>query len=319
MITRVKQIGKGGKGMHLEIKNLYKSFGDTQVLHGISFEVESGKALGFLGRNGAGKTTTLRILMNLFKQNQGEILLDGKPFKVQEHQIGYLPEERGLYPKKKVIEQLVYFGELRGLGRKKAKENADIWLERLGVTQYRNKKLESLSKGNQQKVQLAETFICDPEIVVLDEPFSGLDPVNAQILKDIIREQIEKKKLVIFSSHQMGYIEEFCKDIALIHHGKVVLQGNLKDIKGNYGMNRLTLKDGKRSMEELKQLLQGEMSSMLQSVETAKEQLIIELQPGRDKREFLQRALDLDLDIEGFGLYEPTLEDIFVEKAGDIA
>ena len=305
--------------MHLEIKNLYKSFGDTQVLHGISFEVESGKALGFLGRNGAGKTTTLRILMNLFKQNQGEILLDGKPFKVQEHQIGYLPEERGLYPKKKVLEQLIYFGELRGLGRKKAKQNADIWMERLGVTQYRNKKLESLSKGNQQKVQLAETFICDPEIVVLDEPFSGLDPVNAQILKDIIREQIEKKKLVIFSSHQMGYIEEFCKDIALIHQGEVVLKGNLKDIKGAYGKNRLTLRDGKRSMEELQQLLQGKMSSILRSVERAKEQLIIELQPGRQKEEFLKQALELDLDIEGFGLYEPTLEDIFVEKAGDIA
>jgi len=305
--------------MHLEIKNLHKSFGDTEVLHGITFEVESGKALGFLGRNGAGKTTTLRILMNLFNQNKGEILLDGKKFQVNDHQIGYLPEERGLYPKKKVIEQLVYFGELRGLGRKKAMKNADIWMERLGVTEYRNKKLESLSKGNQQKVQLAETFICDPEIVVLDEPFSGLDPVNAQILKDIIREQIDKKKLVIFSSHQMGYIEEFCKDIALIHHGEIVLKGNLKDIKRTYGMNRLTLKDSQRSKEELKEILEARLPSLLKSVEIRKERLILELHGGKEKQEFLQEALNIGLDIEEFSVYEPSLEDIFVEKAGDIA
>lgn len=305
--------------MHLEIKNLHKSFGDTEVLHGITFEVESGKALGFLGRNGAGKTTTLRILMNLFKQNKGEILLDGKKFRVNDHQVGYLPEERGLYPKKKVIEQLVYFGELRGLNRKKATENADIWLERLGVTEYRNKKLESLSKGNQQKVQLAETFVCDPDIVVLDEPFSGLDPVNAQVLKDIIREQIEKKKLVIFSSHQMGYIEEFCKDIALIHHGEIVLQGNLKDIKRIYGMNRLTFKDSVRSQEEVKEIIENRLASIIRSVEIRKDQLILELHTGKEKQEFLQEALNLGLDIEGFSVYEPSLEDIFVEKAGDIA
>lgn len=305
--------------MHLEIKDLHKSFGSTQVLHGISFEVESGKALGFLGRNGAGKTTTLRILMNLFKQNKGEILLDGKKFRVTDHQVGYLPEERGLYPKKKVVDQLVYFGELRGLSPKEAKKNTDAWLERLGVMEYRDKKLESLSKGNQQKVQLAETFVCNPDIVVLDEPFSGLDPVNAQILKEIIREQIQAKKLVIFSSHQMGYIEEFCKDIALIHQGKIVLKGSLKDIKRTYGMNRLTLRDGVRTKEELKEILQNSLSSMLRSVEIHKEQLIIELHPGKEKREFLQRGLDLGLDIEGFSVYEPTLEDIFVNKAGDVS
>ncbi len=305
--------------MHLEIKNLHKSFGDTEVLHGLTFEVESGKALGFLGRNGAGKTTTLRILMNLFKQNKGEILLDGKKFAVNDHQVGYLPEERGLYPKKKVIEQLVYFGELRGLSRKIATKNADRWMERLGVTEYRSKKLESLSKGNQQKVQLAETFICDPDIVVLDEPFSGLDPVNAQILKDIIREQIENKKLVIFSSHQMGYIEEFCKDIALIHHGEIVLKGNLKEIKRTYGMNRLTLKDGVRTKEEVKEIIESRLAAIIRSVEIRKDQLILELQTGKEKQDFLQEALNLGLDIEGFSVYEPSLEDIFVETAGDIA
>ena len=199
--------------MKLEIKDIYKSFTQTEVLHGISFSVERGKALGLLGRNGAGKTTTIRIIMNLFEANKGEILLDGKKFTPKYHHIGYLPEERGLYPKKKVFEQLVYLGELRGLSRKEAKENTNYWLKRLGVEEYKNKMLETLSKGNQQKVQLAETFLTNPDIVILDEPFSGLDPVNSQILKDIINELISQNKLLIFSSHQMGYVEEFCEFI----------------------------------------------------------------------------------------------------------
>ncbi len=164
--------------MKLEIKDLRKSFSGNEVLHGISFSVESGKALGLLGRNGAGKTTTIRILMDVFKSDSGEILLDGKPFIPKNHQIGYLPEERGLYPKKKVTEQIVYLATLRGISKKEAKENTKKWLTRLGVIEYENRKLDTLSKGNQQKVQLAQTLVCNPNIVILDEPFSGLDPVN---------------------------------------------------------------------------------------------------------------------------------------------
>lgn len=227
--------------MRLEVRNLRKNFGEKEVLHGISFSIESGKALGLLGRNGAGKTTTIRILMDVFKANAGTITMDGKPFRPKDYQIGYLPEERGLYPKKGVQEQILYLAALRGLDRKTAKKQAAYWLERMGVAEYAAKKLETLSKGNQQKVQLAQTLVCQPDIIILDEPFSGLDPVNSQVLKDVIREQIQDGKLVIFSSHQMGYVEEFCEDIVLINHGDVVLEGNLKDIKKAYGKNRLVI------------------------------------------------------------------------------
>ena len=216
--------------MKLEVKEIRKSFGDTEILHGITFEVESGVALGLLGRNGAGKTTTIRILMDVFKANEGKILLDGVAFDRKEHQIGYLPEERGLYPKKTVQEQLIYLAMLRGMKKKEAAENTKKWLKRLEVDQYLNRKLETLSKGNQQKVQLASTLVCDPEIVILDEPFSGLDPVNSQILKDVVKELIEQGKIVIFSSHQMSYVEEFCDNIVIIDHGEVALKGRLQEI-----------------------------------------------------------------------------------------
>ena len=302
--------------MKLEVKDLYKSFSGTEVLHGISFTVESGKALGFLGRNGAGKTTTIRILMNLFNANSGEIFLEGEKFLAKKHQIGYLPEERGLYPKKKVLEQLVYFGQLRGLTSKVAKENALFWLKKLGVEEYKNKKLETLSKGNQQKVQLAETFVCNPDIIILDEPFSGLDPVNAQILKDIIREFIKENKLLIFSSHQMSYVEEFCENIALINKGEIVLEGNLKDIKREYGLNRLIISALNLSCEALAEIFEKQLKDLAKVVGKKENNLIIELLEDKTKNNLLKAAMSLDLDIERFSIYEPTLEDIFVKKVG---
>ncbi|WP_353892777.1 ATP-binding cassette domain-containing protein [Proteinivorax hydrogeniformans] len=303
--------------MKLEVKDIFKSFGETEVLHGISFEVESGKALGFLGRNGAGKTTTIRILMNLFKANAGEILLDGKKFVASEHQIGYLPEERGLYPKKKVLEQVIYFGQLRGLTKKEAKENSIHWLKKLGVEKYSNKKLETLSKGNQQKVQLAQTFVCNPDIVILDEPFSGLDPVNSQVLKEIIREQIREDNIVIFSSHQMNYIEEFCENIALINEGELVLKGNLKNIKRKYGNNRLTISLIGLSSLELEDLFAHKLSGLAKVVDNKEKYLVIELEKDKTKNDLLNEMVQLGLDIERFSTYEPTLEDIFVKKVGE--
>ena len=245
--------------MKLEVKNIRKSFSGNEVLHGISFSVESGKALGLLGRNGAGKTTTIRILMDVFKCDSGEILIDGKPFIPKNHQIGYLPEERGLYPKKKVTEQIIYLASLRGISKKEAKENTLKWLKRLGIEEYANRKLDTLSKGNQQKVQLAQTLVCNPEIIVLDEPFSGLDPVNAQILKDVVNELIQNNKIVIFSSHQMSYVEEFCEDIAIINKGNIALSGNLKDIKKDFGKNRLILSASNYSLEELKKICEEQL------------------------------------------------------------
>lgn len=303
--------------MKLEVKEIHKSFSAKEILHGISFSVESGKALGLLGRNGAGKTTTIRILMNLFNADSGEILLDGKNFMSQNYQIGYLPEERGLYPKKKVMEQLVYLGQLRGLTSKIAKENALFWLNRLGVEEYKNKKLETLSKGNQQKVQLAGTFLCNPEIIILDEPFSGLDPVNSQILKDIIRELIRDNKLLIFSSHQMNYVEEFCEEVAIINRGEIVLTGNLKNIKKQYGMNRLTISEVRLSPKELEHVFISKLNSIATVVGIKKNHLIIELMQSKTKNDLLKAIVGLDLDIENFSIYEPTLEDIFVKKVGD--
>ena len=249
--------------MELEVKNLRKSFDTKEVLHGISFSAKSGSALGLLGRNGAGKTTTIRILMDVFRATDGEILLDGKPFKPSQHQIGYLPEERGLYPKKKINDQIIYLAMLRGISKKDAKANMKKWLQRLGVEEYENKKLETLSKGNQQKIQLAQTLVCNPEIVILDEPFSGLDPVNSQILKDVIRELIVENKIVIFSSHQMSYVEEFCEEIAIVKEGTIVLSGNLKEIKKDFGKNRLILSANNYSLEELKNICENSFHSMI--------------------------------------------------------
>lgn len=305
--------------MKLEIRNLKKSFGDTEVLHGISFTVESGTALGLLGRNGAGKTTTIRILMDVFKGNGGTILLDGKPFEPRKHQIGYLPEERGLYPKKTVSEQLIYLGMLRGLNAKKAKESMKKWLNRMGISEYENRKLETLSKGNQQKVQLAQTLICNPDMIILDEPFSGLDPVNSQILKDVIREQIQEGKLVIFSSHQMSYVEEFCEEIAILNHGEVVLSGDLKEIKREFGKDRLVISSLEETPQELGRRLEDTFSDLLEVEKIRKDSVIVRKKHPENKNKILERLVAQEVDLEFFGMYEPSLNDIFVEKAGDEA
>lgn len=302
--------------MRLEVKDVHKSFGDIEVLHGISFEVNSGSAFGLLGRNGAGKTTTIRILMDVFKANKGEILLDGKPFIPTDYKIGYLPEERGLYPKKSVCDQMVYLGRLRGLSVKEAKESTRFWLKRLGIEEYYNRKLETLSKGNQQKVQLAQTLVCNPDIVILDEPFSGLDPVNSQILKDVVTELIQAGKLVIFSSHQMSYVEEFCDNILIMNHGDVAISGNLKEIKKTFGENRLTISSLNYSLSELNDLLVKQLPGLVIQAQT-KDSLILDLQAGLKKQDVLKACLELQIDIEKFAMYEPTLNDIFVWKAGD--
>lgn len=303
--------------MKLEVKDLRKSFEETEVLHGISFSVQSGKALGLLGRNGAGKTTTIRILMDVFKGNSGEILINGKKFNPRDYQIGYLPEERGLYPKKKVTEQIVYLATLRGMNKKDAKESTKKWLKRLGVEEYSNRKLETLSKGNQQKVQLAQTLVCNPDIVILDEPFSGLDPVNSQILKDVVNELIAEDKLVIFSSHQMSYVEEFCEEIAIINKGEIVLAGNLRAIKKDFGKNRLAFSANNYNLEDLSNYCKENFNDIVSIYEIKKNFIVLELCEGFTKNVLLNRILKTDIDIEHFSIYEPTLTDIFVLKAGD--
>lgn len=302
--------------MRLEVKNVTKSFGDNQVLHGVSFEVNSGRALGLLGRNGAGKTTTIRIIMDVFHANSGEILLDGQKFDQRKHLIGYLPEERGLYPKKTVLEQLVYLGRIRGISKPDAVRNTKKWLERLEVDEYINRKLETLSKGNQQKVQLASTLVCNPEIVILDEPFSGLDPVNSRILQDVVKEIIADDKIVIFSSHQMSYVEEFCEDIAIINKGNVVLSGDLDEIKRVYGENQLVISAVNMPADNLKELIESELSDMLTVSSVDKDELIVRKIGDTSRKAILSRLLAFDIEIERFETYKPSLNDIFVSKVG---
>ncbi len=303
--------------MKLELKNIKKSFEEKEVLHGVSFSVESGRALGLLGRNGAGKTTTMRIIMDVFRANEGEVLLDGKKFKPDGSQVGYLPEERGLYPKKVVKEQMMYLAMLRGMTKKQAAKSTAKWLEKLQVSEYTDKKLETLSKGNQQKVQLAATLVGEPEIVILDEPFSGLDPVNSQILKDVITELISEGRIVIFSSHQMSYVEEFCEDIAIINHGDVVLSGNLDAIKEEYGKGRKILSANNHDLESLKNLCETKLSDKVKVLFVNKHYVVLDLNDGVDQWQLIDALKALNVDVKTFGAYEPSLNDIFVSKVGE--
>lgn len=294
--------------MELEIKNLTKSFSKNLILKDISFKIQSGKALGFLGRNGAGKTTTIRCLMNIFKPDSGTITLNNKNFNTKDYKIGYLPEERGLYAEETVFNQLVYLSMLRGFKKSKAKESVKFWLEKIGLTEYKNKKLELLSKGNQQKVQIIQAFINDPDIYFLDEPFSGLDPINAQSLKNIVREKISENKLVIFSSHQMSYVEEFCDDIAIIQDGKIKLTGDLLNIKRQRSLDKYKLIT-KDKLNAIKILNEKDIKFSINNSE-----LIIE---SKDKFHLLNLLINNSIDISLFSDYLPTLDQIFIETAGE--
>ena len=294
--------------MLLELKNIDKSFGENRVLKGVSFTAESGKAFGLLGRNGAGKTTTIRILMGVFPQDFGEILVDGKPIDHSKIGIGYLPEERGLYPKKVIVDQLVYFAQLKGMSAKDAVKSVDFWLERLGMTEYRNKRLDTLSKGNQQKIQLITALAHNPDVVILDEPFSGLDPVNAMLLKDVVKEEIAKGKIVLFSSHQMSYIEEFCDSIAIINSGKVVISGDLREIKRNYVRDKLIVTASDTNGIKL---AFGEACTVCNDGS-----LVIKLDDPEKKRDTMKRIVE-NYDVDEVKVFEPSLNDIFVEYTKD--
>ena len=294
--------------MILELKNIEKSFGEKKVLTGVSFKAEGGKAFGLLGRNGAGKTTSIRILMDVFPANSGEVLIDGQPIDYNKIGIGYLPEERGLYPKKIILDQLTYFAELKGMSRKAAIQSIDYWLDRLGMTEYRNKRLDTLSKGNQQKIQLITALAHDPDIVILDEPFSGLDPVNAILLKDVVKEQIAKGKIVLFSSHQMSYIEEFCDSIAILKNGVVALHGDLHDIKRDYPRDRLVVRT------EKPEAILADFRTACTVMEDGA--LRIQLASADEKKAVMTRLVE-NYDIDEVKVFEPSLNDIFVEYAGD--
>ncbi|NLJ64670.1 MAG: ABC transporter ATP-binding protein [Christensenellaceae bacterium] len=300
--------------MLLEVKDIRKSYGTTEILHGISFSVQSGRAMGFLGRNGAGKSTTIRCMMDVFRPNSGEFLLDGKQFKTEDYRIGYLPEERGMYSKNKVLEQLVYFARLRGGSKEESTKSAKEWISFFELDEYANKPLETLSKGNQQKIQIAQAFVNDPDILILDEPFSGLDPVNAQIFKDVISEYVSRGKLLIFSSHQMSYVEEVCDDICLIHQGNILLTGSLDDIKRDMGEGKLLLETENMDSQAITEMLCAAFPDM--ECELYDDALILDTKGKYNQSQLLKFILDKSLNIVRFGMYQPSLNDIFISLAG---
>ena len=246
--------------------------------------------------------------MDVFGADSGEIFIDGTPIRAREVSIGYLPEERGLYPKKKIIDQLVYFARLHGMKQQDAVKSVDYWLGRLGMEEHRGKRLDTLSKGNQQKIQLVTALAHNPQIVILDEPFSGLDPVNAMLLKDVVKEEIQKGKIVLFSSHQMNYIEEFCDSISILNGGSVVLRGDIQEIKHNYVRDKLVVRS-----EEADKIL-----SDFASCCTRKEGggLLLKLSSA-DEKQNMMKHLTETYDIDEVKVFEPSLNDIFVEYTKD--
>ena len=294
--------------MKLELKNIKKVFGKKTALNNISFTAKSGHAFGLLGRNGAGKTTTIRIRMNVFKASGGEILLDGKPLDYKAVSFGYLPEERGLYPKEKILDQLIYLATLKGMSKKDAITSVNYWLDFLNMSEYKNKQLDTLSKGNQQKIQLISSIAHNPDIIVFDEPFSGLDPVNAKLLESVVKEQIKQNKIVIFSSHQMNYIEEFCDDILIMKNGEIMISGNIKQIKQSYERNKLKIES--KDVQKIKDEYKNEC-------ETIDDTNLIYKMASADQKQKVMQKLIKEYDIDSIGILEPTLNDIFVEYAGD--
>ncbi|WP_346899232.1 ABC transporter ATP-binding protein [Clostridium sp. UBA7503] len=296
--------------MSLKVNNLAKSYGDKLVVDNLSFSIDEPGVFGLLGTNGAGKTTTIRMMLGMLKKDNGTITWNGKPYNSKEVSTGYLAEERGIYSKFTVLDQLIYFGELKGMTRKEALKSIEYWLERLEATEYRNKRAEQLSKGNQQKIQFIAALISNPEVLILDEPLSGLDPVNTDLFKDIIKEEIARGKYIIMSSHQMSTIEEFCENLIILNKGKTVLSGNLKEIKKSYGRNHLILNcDG-----DIKELLEKANMKILN-----KNQDYIELSINSEDEatNLLKEILSRNIQVIRFELREPTLHEIFIEKVGE--
>ncbi|NBA01520.1 ATP-binding cassette domain-containing protein [Erysipelothrix rhusiopathiae] len=299
--------------MKLEFNQINKYFDEHHVLKDISFEVNSGQIFGYLGRNGAGKTTSIRILMDVFKPNSGNITLDGKPFSPEDYRIGYLPEERGMYSKTRVIDQLVYFAMLRGATREEAMDSVNYWAKQFKIEEYLDRKLETLSKGNQQKVQITQAFLNNPDILILDEPFSGLDPVNSQVFQDALTNYIADDKIIIFSSHQMSYVETFCDDIAIINQGSIVLNGSLNTIKKELGKDKIRIQAHNYDSNQLMALL----SSDQVHVEADEKSMIVSLSKELSKKAWMASVIESDIDLKLLSDYEPSLQDIFVAKVGD--
>ncbi len=296
--------------MGLVLKNVSKTFVGKRAVDNISFELNKPGVFGLLGTNGAGKTTTIRMLLGIIKKDSGEITWNGKVVDRKSVNFGYLPEERGVYPKTKIYNQLMYFAELKGMKKEEADEAIKNWTKKLKVEEYLDKTAEKLSKGNQQKIQFMTAVIHNPELLVLDEPFSGLDPVNTELLKNIIINLVKEGKYIIMSAHQMSTIEEFCSDILILNKGKTVIKGNLKEIKDTYPANRVQIETNENIETDIKKL-------GLEIENIKNYSYTVKIFDEQKAHELLKELVIKGITINKFEIMKPTLNDIFIEKVGE--
>ena len=283
----------------LKLKNIRKTYQDLVAVDNLSFEVKDGEIFGLLGENGAGKTTTFRMIMGLLEPDNGSILLDGQKIDYSiTDKIGFVTEERSLLTKLTVKEQILYYGALKGMSNNEIIKELDYWLDKFEIKEYENKKIKELSKGNQQKIQFISAVINQPKLLILDEPFTGLDPINVKMLKDAVYELKEKGTSIIFSSHQMEYIEEFCEKLVILVKGKTILEGYLEDIKNSYGIRKILLNVLDYDIEKL---------SKIKGVNSINK-----------KYDYYEINIDNESTVKvlKFDAVKPTLNDIFIEKVG---
>ena len=293
--------------MGLKVSNVSKSYGVKKVVDNISFEIEKPGVFGLLGTNGAGKTTTIRMVLGILKKDAGEISWNGKEVERKNVNFGYLPEERGIYPKTKIYDQMIYFARLKGMTKEKADEAIKYWMKRLEVEEYIYEPAEKLSKGNQQKVQFITAILHDPELIILDEPFSGLDPVNTELLKNVMVELVQKGKYIIMSSHQMNSIEEFCTDIMILNKGKTILKGNLKEIKKQYPATKIELS----TEENVDNYIQEAGMPIIFSKDNDYE---IKMNGEEEGYKLFKILANHNIKVTKFEMKKPSLNDIFIEK-----
>lgn len=298
--------------MSLSVEHIYKSFAHTQVIKDLSLQVQEGTIFGFLGANGAGKTTTMRMILDILRPDSGAITWNGSAVhEIARQKWGYLPEERGLYPRMRVDEQLLFLARLQGVTKLDASKALDEWLERFQITAYRARKIEELSKGNQQKVQFLAAMLHDPEILVMDEPFSGLDPVNATVLKEAFLEMHRRGKTIIFSTHQLEQAEELCQDIVIIKAGQSVVQGSVREVKRQQGRHLARLK-----LDNDPQALWLEHLAGVQVTRRRQGYIEMQLETSLNPNLIVEAALQHGGIISLFELTEPSLTEIFIEKVG---
>jgi ABC-2 type transport system ATP-binding protein len=301
--------------MGLTVEHINKSFGQLHVIKDLTMEVKEGSIFGFLGPNGAGKTTTMRMILDIIRPDNGRITWNGKDMReMPRHNLGYLPEERGLYPKVEVQDQLLFLARLNGLSKAAAREQLDERLERFQIPQYRKVKVEELSKGNQQKIQFLATILHDPLILIMDEPFSGLDPVNANLLKEALLEMHRRGKTMIFSTHQLEQVEELCEDVVIIDQGQTIIRGSVREVKRQQGRNVARLK-----LDNDPEALWLDTLEGVQVTKRRQDYIEMNIQSNLNPNLIVEEALRHSAIISRFELTEPSLTDIFIEHVGKIA